>query len=124
MDDFGAQAHRRLQRQELLRFLALFPGIVAWMVAIKNRTRPHHVRPGLWPRDDRGAIGEMDQARVDAQSAQAVECRVEALLLFLRLLAGGGVGENFRRRKVRKDARESEVLAFAELPRKAIDVGG
>src|SRR5207249_2354523 len=44
--------------------------------------------------------------------------------LFPRLLAGGGVGENSRRREVGKNAREPEVLAFAELLRKAIDVGG
>src|SRR6516225_8776518 len=109
MDDFAPQAHHRLERQEPLRFLAPFHGIVAGMVAIQNRPGPHHVRPGLWTRDDGGAIGEMDQAWIDSQSAQLVECRVEALLLFPRLLPGGGVGENFRRREVGKDAGESEV---------------
>src|SRR5215472_7440474 len=123
MDDLAAQAHHRLERQESLRFLALFHGIVAGMVAIQNGARPHHVRPGLWTRDDGGAIGEMDQSRIDAQSAQSVDCRVEALLLFLRLLAGGAVGENFRRREVGKDARELEVPAFANLPSKTIDIG-
>src|SRR5215469_6747002 len=123
MDDFAPQAHHRLERQEPLRFLAPVHGIVARMVAIQNRPGPHHVRPGLWTRDDGGAIGEMDQARIDAQAAQWVERRVEALLLFPRLLAGGGVGENFRRREVGKDARELEVPAFADLPRKTVDIG-
>ena len=66
----------------------------------------------------------MHDPGIDAQRAQAFERSVKALFLFARLLANGGVGENFRRSKVREDSGELQMLAFRQLPRKAFHIGG
>ena len=124
IDDFRAQAHHRLQRQQLLRLFALFRGIVAGMVAVQNRAGAHHVRPGFRARDNGCAVGKMHQAGIDAQRAQPVQCRVEALFLFAGLLANGGIHKNSRRREVGKSAGELQVLALAKLPRETLDIRG
>src|SRR5260221_549498 len=94
------------------------PWIVAWMVAIQNRPGPHHVRPGFRPRYDRGAVRQVHNPRIDPQRTQAIECRVKTLLLFACLLPNVALRENSRGSKMRKDARELDVLALSELPRK------
>src|SRR5262249_11651004 len=122
-DDPRTQTHHRLYREPHLRLLALLDGIVARMVAVQDRSWPHHVRPCLRARDDGGAVGAMYDSRVDAQGAQARERSVKPLFLLARLLANRRAGENFRGGKVRKDAGELQMAARCELPRKAFNIG-
>src|SRR5260370_16869229 len=94
------------------------------MIAIENGSGSHHVRPGFRPRYDRGAVRQVHNPRIDPQRAQALECGVESLLLFACLLPNVAFRENSRGSKVRKDARELDVFAFSELPRKTLHVPG
>src|SRR5579859_5038862 len=92
------------------------------MVAVENRAGAHHVRPAFRARNDGGAVGEMHQAGIDAERAQAVERGVEAFFLFLRLPADGVVREHSRRREVGKNAGKLEMLALRKLAGETLDV--
>ena len=94
------------------------------MVAIKDCSGPHHVRPGFRPRHDRRAVRQVHNPRIDPQGAQALERGVKTPFLFACLLANGGIRENFRRSKVRKNTGKLHVLALSQLPCKAIHLAG
>ena len=60
-----------LTRMEALVFFAFLRRIVTRMVAIQNRSGPHHVRPRFRPRHDRRAIRQVHNARLNPQGPQA-----------------------------------------------------
>src|SRR5229473_2217353 len=123
-DNPRTEAHHRLQRQPRFRFFAFFRRIVARMVAIENRSWPHHVRPRLRPRHDGRAVRQVHNSRINPQRAQPLERRVKTLFLFACLLANSGIRENFRGSKVRENPSKLQMFAFPQLPRKALHVAG
>src|SRR5208283_5478070 len=73
VNDARAQAHYRAQRKFGFVLSPPFGGIKAWMVAIENRAWPYHVCPGFRPCRDGRAVGEVDQAGLNAQGAEACD---------------------------------------------------
>src|SRR5260370_2166196 len=120
--DARAQAHHRLQRQAALGFGLLLRRIVAGMIAVKNYAGADHVSPTLRARSNGGAVGQMHDAGVDAESAQAIERGVEGSLLLEGLLALRRARAGFGGGEVRHEAPEPEVLAFRESAREAFHV--
>ncbi len=71
---------------------------------------------------DSGAVGQVHDARVDAQLAQALQRHEEVLFLLAGLLALRRRGERLRGRQVRQDAAEAQVPALRQLSREAIHI--
>ena len=94
------------------------------MIAIEKRTGTHHVRPGFGTRGDGGAVGDVGDAGIGAEFAQAVECEVKAIELLARLMAELGVRENFGRGEMRERANHFHVFALGELASEAVGVFG
>ena len=123
VDDASAKTHHRAKRELGFDFFAPFDGVDAGMIAVENGAGTHHVCPSFRARSDRGTVGEVQNAGVDAVGAQAIDGGVEAIQLFLRLAADGRVGKNFGRREVGEDTGEFKMFALGELTREAVGVG-
>src|ERR1700745_1236435 len=94
------------------------------MIAVQNHTGAHHVSPTLRARGNRGAVGHVHDASIDAELAQVFHRGEEALFLLARLLALRRWRECFRRSEVGHYAAETKMFAFCELAREAFDVAG
>src|SRR6266849_9551011 len=94
------------------------------MVAIENRPGPYHVRPRLRPRYDCRAVRQVHDAGINSQSPQPLKRGIKPFFLFAGLLSNEAFCENSRRSKMRKNARQLNVLALSELPREALYVSG
>src|SRR6516164_61896 len=90
------------------------------MVTVEDCARTNHIRPGLRPRRDCSAVGDVHNSGPDSECAQPIDRAEKPLQLFGRLAARGTVGEHFRSRKVRKSTGKFETLAFREPLREAI----
>src|SRR6266436_1008459 len=123
-DNPRTQTHHRLQRQLPLRFRTPFRGIIARMIAVQDHAGAHHVSPAFRTRCNRGAIGHVYDASVDAQLAQALQGSEEALFLLARLLALWRRRECFRGSEMRHHSAKPKMFALCELPREAFHIAG
>ena len=93
------------------------------MIAVEDRAGPHHVPPGGWTADDRGAIGHVHDAGIESQRTHAGQRRFECFFLLDRLLGGETSDEAIcvnvpARRRCRQSAsaRANEGISEAECP--------
>ena len=91
-DDARAQAQHRFDREALFDLRAQVYGVVAGMIAIKDGAGADHVGPSFGTGGDGGAIGEMYDARIDAERTETIERGVETLFLLAGLFASARVG--------------------------------
>jgi hypothetical protein len=87
IDDAGAKAHHRLQRQAAFRLSELFRWVVPGVIAVQDDAGAHHIRPGFGAGGDGGAVCEMHDPRIDTKAAQLVQRQVKVFLLLAGLLA-------------------------------------
>src|SRR5260370_18785533 len=92
------------------------------MVTVQNCSRTHPARPGFGARGDRRAVRQMHEAGIGAERTQAIECRVKALFLLVRLLTGGRVRKDFAGSEMSHDAAKAKVRTLRKLARKAVPV--
>src|SRR5256885_6099635 len=121
-DDARAQTHDRFQRQLALRLFTQLRRIVAWMIAVQDRSGPDHVRPGLRTRSDRGAVREMYDAGIDAELFEPIQRGVEPFFLLARLAHGNRIQKYSRRSKMSEDAAQLQVLTFRKLRGEALGI--
>src|SRR4029077_11103491 len=88
---------------------------VARVVAIQNGARPHHVRPRFRTRSDRGAVREMHDAGIDAESFQAFDRDEEPLFLLAGLAPGNRIQKYAGRSEMSEDTAQFQVLTFRKL---------
>src|SRR6476646_779992 len=105
INDARAEAHYWTKRQLSFGLAAALDRIVARMVAIENRAGTNHVRPGFWTRSDGGAVGHVNDAGIDSESAKTFDGAVKTLFLLNGLLSDRTF-KDFGRGKVREDAFE------------------
>src|SRR5215472_17641500 len=67
-----AQAHHRAESERGFVFGTQIERIKARMVAVEDRTGPDHVGPGFGAGGNRSAVGDMNDARGDAECPEAV----------------------------------------------------
>src|SRR5579859_215689 len=121
-DDASAQTHHHFERQARFDFRPLLDGVVARMVAVQYRARPDHIGPGFGACGNRGAVGEVYDAWVDAERTKAIQRGIKTLFLLVRLFSGARVSQDFGGCKVREHAAEFQMLALRELARETLDV--
>src|SRR5271155_1126593 len=66
----------------------------------------------------------MHDSGIDPQDAQSIHGVVKTFLLLARLPPGRGIGENFRRSKMRHHPAKPQMSALGELPRETLDLIG
>src|SRR5271170_6059283 len=66
----------------------------------------------------------MHDPGIDSEDAQSIQGVVKTFLLLTRLPPGHGIGENFRRSKMRHDPAKPKMFALGELPRETLDLIG
>src|SRR6266550_3742960 len=83
------------------------------MIAVQDRSGPHHRVPGGRAADNRRAVGHVHEARIKPQRTHAGERGFKCFFLLDRLLGG----EDLRRCKMREGAFQTQVRTVPERPR-------
>ena len=112
IEQASAQTHHRPQREFRFKLEAPFHRVEAGMIPVEERSGTHHVCPSFRTRRNGGAVGNVNDSRSNAQRTQAIDRLLQPLQLFRGLVAGGRIGQNFRRGQMREGAVEFQVLGI------------